>query len=105
MSAYSMSPNFHRPTEFIPERWIDGPEGKGEFADDKRGVLQPFSMGTRNCIGRNLAYAEMRLILAKVLFHFDLELDSAATGDWFDQKSWGLWIKNPLYVRLVATGR
>lgn len=98
-----MSSNFHRPAVFIPERWIDGPQGKGEFANDKRGVLQPFFVERRNCIGRNLAYAEMRLILAKVLFHFDLTLASAKTGDWFDQKSWGVWIKNPLYVRLIST--
>ena len=35
--------------EFIPERWL-GDEGR--FANDKRSVVQPFSFGPRNCIGR-----------------------------------------------------
>jgi cytochrome P450 len=35
--------------EFIPERWI-GTEGR--FTNDKRSVVQPFSFGPRNCIGR-----------------------------------------------------
>ncbi|KAF2095866.1 cytochrome P450 [Rhizodiscina lignyota] len=105
MSAFGMSSNFHRPSEFIPERFLDEAKESGEFVNDNRGALQPFSLGTRNCIGRNLAYAEMRLILAKVLFHFDLSLDAERTGDWFDQKAWALWSKNPLYVKLSAKER
>lgn len=47
----------------------------------------------------------MRLILAKMLWHYDLELDEAKTGDWLDQKAWGLWEKKPLYVRISKTNR
>jgi averantin hydroxylase len=88
--------NFHRPDEFLPPRFL----GDIEFADDNRAILQPFSVGPRNCIGRNLAYAEMRLILAKVLFNFDLELDEGKTGQWLDQKVFTLWEKKPLWVRV-----
>lgn len=50
--------NFHRPEDFLPERWL--PEGKlqnGEvtashFARDAKQVVQPFSYGPRNCIGK-----------------------------------------------------
>ena len=104
MVALSLSAtNFHRPRDFVPERWLD--DAPPEFANDDRAALQPFSVGTRNCIGRNLAYAEMRLILAKMLFHFDLRLDEARTGDWFDQPAWGLWFKRPLEVRLEEVKR
>lgn len=49
----------------------------------------------------SLAYHEMRLILAKVLWHFDLSLcDESA--DWADQKVYMLWEKKPLMVRLAA---
>lgn len=38
--------NFHRPYDFLPERWID-PECK-----DKKEASQPFLLGTRVCLGR-----------------------------------------------------
>lgn len=41
--------NFHRPAEFIPERWLKQPPA--EFQEDNRSVLNPFSIGSRNCIG------------------------------------------------------
>ena len=47
-AAYHSPLNFSRPEEFIPERFID----VAEFPDDRREVLQPFSMGPRNCIGK-----------------------------------------------------
>ncbi|KAK4656797.1 hypothetical protein QC762_207340 [Podospora pseudocomata] len=99
-AACRSSSNFHRPNEFLPERWLGGKDG-GAFADDRREVSQPFSIGPRNCIGRQLAYAEMRLILAKILWHFDLELDCAKMQgrDWMGgQGVWILWDKPPLWV-------
>jgi cytochrome P450 len=60
-------------------------------------VLQPFSVGPRNCIGKNLAYAEMRLILAGVLWNYNLKLveDKWAVGQ---QKIFFFWNKPPLNV-------
>ena len=49
----------------------------------------------------SLAYAEMRLILAKILYRFDVELAPEARG-WLDeQKIYGLWDKPslPFYLR------
>ena len=69
------------------------------FYTDSRAVLQPFSVGPRNCIGRNLAYNEMRLILARVLWNFDLELCDESKG-WSDQKAYILWEKPPLLCKL-----
>jgi averantin hydroxylase len=100
-ASYRLEANFHRPDEFLPQRWL----GDVQFADDDRAVLQPFSIGPRNCIGRSLAYAEMRLILAKILFNFDLELDEGMTGQWMDQKVYLLWEKKPLWVRLKSVTR
>ncbi|KFX98731.1 hypothetical protein V490_02139 [Pseudogymnoascus sp. VKM F-3557] len=64
--------NFHEPDEFRPERWLG--EGK-EYANDRLGASLPFGTGPRVCIGRNLAYLEMRLVAAHILWNFDMELD------------------------------
>jgi versicolorin B desaturase len=70
------------------------------FANDNYDAFQPWSVGLRNCIGRNLAYAELRLTLAKVLWHYDITLDTEKTGDFLDQKIWSIWAKRELYVTL-----
>jgi cytochrome P450 len=97
--------NFHRSTEFCPERWLE--DAPSEFGRDNKQVFQPWSLGTRNCLGRNLARAEIRLIMAKVLWHFDLKFEEErmSSGDWFDQKIWGVWFKNPLWVALRLAGQ
>lgn len=41
--------NFYRAAEFLPERWLKHPPA--EFQEDCRSVLNPFSIGARNCIG------------------------------------------------------
>ena len=49
----------------------------------------------------NLAYVEMRLILVKMLYHFDLKVQEERTGDWTDQKVFLLWEKRPLWISLL----
>lgn len=48
----------------------------------------------------SLAYAEMRLILARVVYNFDMKLASESSG-WLNQRSFALWEKNPLLVYLT----
>lgn len=48
LAMYTSPDNFKRPQEFVPERWL----GDKEFEDDQRHALQPFSMGTRDCLGK-----------------------------------------------------
>jgi len=99
--THHLASNFVRPDEFLPERWLGGTE----FEHDDRAARQPFSWGTRNCIGQNLAYAEMRLILARVCWGFDMELDEERSGDWMrEQKVFVLWEKGELWVRVRAVG-
>lgn len=102
MAAYHSEKNFHDPLSFKPERFLNRNSKTGP--QDRFEVLQPFSVGPRNCIGRNLAYAEMRLILAKILFNFDLELADKET-DWLDHRSYILWHKPALNVYLTPVTR
>ena len=54
---------------------------------------------------KSLALAEIRLTLAHMLWHFDIELDKEATDeDWAFQKAWFTWAKKPLVVRLKVRG-
>jgi cytochrome P450 len=102
-SANHSAANFVRVNEFIPERWME----EEEFKNDKRKVAQPFSVGPRNCIGQNLAFAEMRLILARLVWNFDMEHTEESRG-WMmkDQKIWFTFEKRPMMVHLkpVAGG-
>jgi len=41
----------------------------------------------------------MKLILARIIYNFDLELVNQKT-DWFDQNTFILWDKKPLMVRV-----
>ncbi|KAI2632218.1 cytochrome P450 [Hypoxylon sp. NC1633] len=93
--------NFTKPEEFHPERFL----GDERFAEDHLSAMQPFSTGPRNCIGKNLAYAEMRLILARILYRFDIEI-AAEARDWIKpQKIHTLWDKPalPVYLKPVKT--
>lgn len=39
---------FKDANSFIPERWLDDPR----FVNDKKDIVQPFSFGPRNCLGK-----------------------------------------------------
>ncbi|KAJ6095928.1 hypothetical protein N7486_006674 [Penicillium sp. IBT 16267x] len=96
MAAYHSAHNYTHPEQFIPERFLDDPR----FVNDSKTALQPFSFGPRNCIGRNLAYIEMKIILARMIFNFYMELDQPFE-EWMEQKSFLLWEKKPLMIKLT----
>lgn len=95
--AYRSARNFKNPDAYKPERFLDDKE----YEDDKRSVIQPFSVGPRNCIGQNLAMAEIRAILARLVWHFDFSLEENM-HNWEDQKVFILWEKPSLMVKLTA---
>lgn len=51
-------------------------------------------------IANRLAWAEMNMILAKVIWSFDLELGEGMKEDWSDQRVWLAHEKAPLYVKI-----
>ncbi|KAI0181453.1 putative cytochrome P450 [Hypoxylon sp. FL1284] len=96
--------NWKDPWTFNPERFLTTPEEAAK-AGNRLDSLQAFSVGPRNCIGRNLAYAEMRLILARIVYDFDMKL-SDESQKWIErQKSFALWDRIPLYVYLTPVKR
>ncbi|KAL2135939.1 hypothetical protein VTI74DRAFT_6167 [Chaetomium olivicolor] len=96
------SRNFTEPNKFIPERWLSEDEYQGQRFDKARhSALQPFSVGPRNCIGKNLAYVEMRLILARLVYNYDLVLADHLSEQFLERKAFNLWMKGPLNVQLI----
>ena len=97
--TYRSSRNFTDPDEFIPERFLNSPGIN--YTNDDMSAFQPFNTGRHSCIGQKLAYAEMRLVLAKMIYSFDMHLaDGNDVWDWGVQKTFIFWEKRPLYVIL-----
>lgn len=61
--------------------------------------LPPSAAGLTLTTFSSLAYSELRVILAKVLYNFDLSLAPESVG-WDKQKVFFLWEKRKLMVRL-----
>ncbi|KAI1461869.1 cytochrome P450 ClCP1 [Annulohypoxylon moriforme] len=96
------NPNYWtEPDTFAPERFMGDPKYKGDQLD----AMQPFSVGPRNCIGRNLAYAEMRLILARIIYNFDMTI-ADDSRQWLEtQKAYTLWKKPALNIHMKPVVR
>lgn len=101
-ASYHSPAHFARPDEFHPERWASVPPS--EFANDRKDAVIPFSAGPRDCIGKNLAYHEARLLLAKFLWTYNVEL-CEESKDWIKQESFIVGVKRPLYVKLRRVSR
>ena len=65
---------FVNPMEFRPERFIENPLLKRN--------LMTFSMGSRQCLGMNLAYGEIFLILSQIWRRFGSKEDHGEDGWW-----------------------
>ncbi|KAJ5220818.1 cytochrome P450 [Penicillium citrinum] len=94
---------FNKPYEFHPERWLPptDPAYDSTFDDDDRQAFRPFSIGTRNCLGQNMGYLMLRLVLARLVQHYDWELLSPEV-DWDrDLRLWAVWDKPCVKVRFT----
>lgn len=86
-----------KPQRFLPQTH---PLYETRYANDNKAAFKPFSAGPRDCIGKNLAYAEMRLAIARLLWNFDMKLEQGQ-DDWVDkQKTFVVYEKGPLMVKL-----
>ncbi len=60
---------FERPSEFLPERWLDG------LAKDlPRCAYFPFGVGPRVCIGNTFALTELALLVPMIVRRFQFQL-------------------------------
>ncbi|KAJ5367951.1 uncharacterized protein N7496_007711 [Penicillium cataractarum] len=82
-SIHRQAQYYREPEIYIPERWIEGATCKAsgvswtstkEDIETARRAFCPFSIGPRGCIGKSMAFMEMRLTLARLIFLFDMSL-------------------------------
>ncbi|KAH8655801.1 putative benzoate 4-monooxygenase cytochrome P450 [Xylariales sp. PMI_506] len=64
---------FPSPNAFVPERWIGKPDLERFFV--------PFGKGSRQCVGINLAMAELYITMATVFTRFDFSLFETDESD------------------------
>ncbi|KAI1325584.1 cytochrome P450 [Xylariaceae sp. FL0255] len=104
-STFRNPAHFAEPDSFRPERFLltshplyDG----ARFGGDNRAVSKPFSFGSRDCIGKNLAFAEMRAVVVRLLHRFDVVLEPGQENWLNSQRTYVMWHTGPLKVRLRA---
>lgn len=61
--------------EYRPERWLTA---AGRFRHEPSYKFVAFNVGPRTCLGRDLAYAQMKAVVAAVLPRFRVEIDAGA---------------------------
>ncbi|KAK3292010.1 cytochrome P450 [Chaetomium fimeti] len=95
---------FADPLEFRPERWLPADHALYDtrYANDNLKAFFPFSLGPRQCTGREIAWSQTRLFLAKVLWTFELEGVRGHDKSFDDDFSVHvMWNRPELYVRFV----
>lgn len=98
-ATYRAERNFSEPERFMPARWLSN--ARNGVRDDKA-AFNPFSLGPHNCPGQNLAWLELRSILAKLLWTFDVSVPPGIDLPvWEKQGIWWFWEKQPAIVRLT----
>ncbi|KAF2872247.1 cytochrome P450 [Massariosphaeria phaeospora] len=85
-SLYSIHHNnsvFDNPWKYDPNRWM-GLESESEaFVNRQRMqrlAFNPFSLGSRTCVAQTMAYAEITITLAKILWYFDFRIPGGPLG-------------------------
>jgi cytochrome P450 len=99
--AIALNPkNFHQAPRFIPERWLPVDARPSEFFDDVLDSQFPFGTGPRHCPGKLLAWSEIRIVLAKLLFQFDVNIVPTRRLVWEDLRTFIVVEKEPIYLNI-----
>lgn len=97
---YSLHHNedfFPDPFVYRPDRWIEDEKSGVSAADVARAesAFFPFSLGPRGCVGKNLAYLELFIALARLLYLLEVRVpDENTLGEGAPDLMWGRRNKN-----------
>ncbi|KAL0300973.1 UNVERIFIED_CONTAM: Alkane hydroxylase MAH1 [Sesamum radiatum] len=57
--------------EFKPERWISGRGGIEHRPSNK---FPAFNVGPRTCVGKEMSFAQMKMVAATIIYHYNIKL-------------------------------
>jgi cytochrome P450 len=104
--AMQYNPEYYpSPLRFRPERWIVGEQGSTEESVAlAESAFSTFSTGPRGCVGKNMAMLEMRIVVAKLIWKFDIRQHGnlgggSPDGEWGRQmegqyQTWDISVAN-----------
>ena len=85
--ALQHSSEYHsQPFEYIPERWLvdddiqPGEIGSADSVARTKNAFCPFSLGPRGCVGKGMAYKELMVVVARLVFMFDMRIAEGTTA-------------------------
>lgn len=70
---------FPEPFTFRPERWLPEMGTPEESIALAKSAFCPFSVGRTGCVGKYLAYQEMSIMLARMLWLYEMRLQPGST--------------------------
>ena len=73
---------YHHPDEFRPERWLDPKDS--DHMNAMRDHILVWGKGQRSCLGKQLAYMELKVGTAAIMKRYSVELGSSSTDDDMD---------------------
>ncbi|KAH7316854.1 cytochrome P450 [Stachybotrys elegans] len=101
--AFTRDPRFfHDAYRYRPQRWLSKDHGLWDsaYANDRVNDFNPWSLGVRACPGMKLSSDEIKLIMAKVLWTFDVEIMHGQHVDFErDFRMYGMLTKPDVWVR------
>lgn len=92
--AIHHNPSYYpEPFKYDPSRWMVGQDNhlENDGVNLARSAFCPFSAGTRACLGKVLAYKELSVALARLVFLYDIRLEPGShlgEGSCMDSR-WG----------------
>ncbi|KAG6872248.1 hypothetical protein C0995_011597 [Termitomyces sp. Mi166 len=82
------------PNTFLPERWLSAEQQSllepGIFKDPSLTITNqaafiPFSVGPSNCVGKNLAWMEMRMLVCLLMHRYEMKFEEGYDVDRWDE--------------------
>lgn len=93
--------NFLLPLEWLPERWLSP-----NLQPHNLSAYSPFGWGSTGCVGKGLAWMELRSVLAGFVTRFDFEMDKKAAKAFKDNvKDFFIIQVGPLHMKVKERRR